>query len=313
MLDSLRSFCHMLRLPMPQAEAYCRQKRLQRFEKYGGRVRFLRLHALGHRVLVPLMRLEVYAKGKRLVVLRDSRRPSRGPVIYCPTHIGGADIEMSFLAIRSPCWLVLGDPREIYRNVSGLMLQLNGLIPFDTQYKQDRRIAKAQMAELLKKGGSLLIFPEGCWNISPNGLLNHLYVGAVELAIACGAEIVPIAIEREDNTYYVALGENISYSEAAFSERFALNDALRDRMAALKLEIIERFEPLKRAEIPADYFERIVLEPFFHVVKTYTMQDIRDAIFHPKGLTDPADAFAHLAQIEPRRENAFLFNKRLRG
>lgn len=38
MLNSLRSFVHMLRLPKPDYEVYCREKRLERYEKNGGQV-----------------------------------------------------------------------------------------------------------------------------------------------------------------------------------------------------------------------------------------------------------------------------------
>ena len=33
MLNSLRFFVHMLRLPKPDYEVYCREKRLERYEK----------------------------------------------------------------------------------------------------------------------------------------------------------------------------------------------------------------------------------------------------------------------------------------
>ena len=44
-----------------------------------------------------------------------------------------------------------------------------------------------------------------------------------------------------------------------------------------------------------------------------TIDEIRAAAFHPKGMTDPAEAFAFLDRLIPCRKNAFLFDKRLTG
>ena len=48
-------------------------------------------------------------------------------------------------------------------------------------------------------------------------------------------------------------------------------------------------------------------------VATYSLHDIYDATFHPKGLTAPAKVFSHPAAIEPNSRAAFLFSKRLKG
>ena len=296
----------MLSLPKPDYEVYCREKRLERFYTYGGRVRHLRLHALAHHILIPLMGAEMRLTGRRLQVLRDGRKKTSRPVIFCPTHIGGVDIEMSFLAVKNPCWLVLGNPHELYKDVNGMMLQMNGWIPLDILQKPDRTAAKAQMTALLKKGGNLLLFPEGIQNISANALVGHLYAGAVDLAITCGAEIVPIAICRDKDIYYFILGENISYECCAYEDRFKLTDELRDRMASLKWEIIEQLPMLKRSEISETTYDDFVKSVItMNTEYTLTVEDIQAEAFHPKGVTDPSDAFAHLDTLVPSRKNVF--------
>ena len=311
-IKSISSFIHMLHLPKPDYEVYCREKRLERYEKYGGYVHNLRLHSFANRFLVPMMKAELYLKGIRLSVFRDDRKRAKRPVIFCPTHIGGVDIEMSFIAIKTPCWLLLGDPRELYKNINGMMLQMNGWIPMDVLHKRDRIAAKAKMKALLQKGGNLLLFPEGTQNISPNALVGYLYAGAVDLAITCGAEIVPIAIGKDENRYIFSIGENISYDGCAFSDRFHLADELRDRMAALEWEIIEQLPAIKRSEIPKnaydDYIKNILT---LNTEYTFTAEDIKAEAFHPKHLTEPTEAFAFMNNLIPRCENAFLFNKRL--
>lgn len=309
-----KSFLHMLSLPKPDYEVYCREKRLERYKTYGGRARHLRLHALAHHILIPLMGAEMRLTGRRLHILQDDRKKTARPIIFCPTHIGGVDIEMSFLAIKSPCWLVLGNPHELYKDINGMMLQMNGWIPLDVLHKPDRTVAKAQMTALLKKGGNLLLFPEGTQNISANALLGHLYAGAVDLAITCGAEIVPIAICRDKNDYYFILGENISYEGCAYEDRFKLTDELRDRMATLKWEIIEQLPMLKRSEISETAYDEFVKSVItMNTEYTLTVEDIQAEAYHPKGVTDPSEAFAHLDMMFPSWKNAFLFDKRLTG
>ena len=250
--------------------------------------------------------------GQKLVILRDSRKRYDGPVIYCPTHIGGIDIECAFEIIRHPCWIVLGDPRELYRSVSGMMLQMNGWIPLDTLVKSDRTAAKAQMDALLAKGGNLLLFPEGAQNVSYNLLLNHLYSGAVELAITHHAQIIPIAIEWDDQTYYSIVGENIDYSGCSPDDRFRLTEELRDRLATLKWEITQQLPPRKRNEITQDtyqeYIDRVIS---MNVEYSLTVEDIIETQFHPKGITSPEDAFSFLDHLTPTVENAFLFGNKL--
>ena len=309
-LKSITSFIHMISLPAPDYETYCREKRLERHRKFGGRIRHLHLHSLAHAILVPLMKAELYLKGKRLTVLRDERKKTNHPIIYCPTHIGGVDIEMSFLAIKKPCWLVLGNPHELYKDINGMMLQLNGLIPFDILQKPDRTAAKAQMQALLKKKGNLLMFPEGIQNISPNALVGYLYAGAVDLAITCGAEIVPIAIGRDAEKYYFILGENISYDGCTFEDRFRLTEQLRDRMATLKWEIIEQLPPLRRDALSKTAYDDFIKSVItMNTEYTLTVDDIKAEAFHPKGITEPVEAYAFMNDLIPSRENAFLFRK----
>lgn len=311
MAEGLRSFLHMLSLPQKECEVYCREKRLARYKKYGGRIRHLRMHSAAHHVLLPLLKADLSFGGNRIRILRDKRKKTSRPIIFCPTHIGGVDIEMSFLAVQTPCWIVLGNPREVYKSLDGMMMELNGWIPLDVHEKPDRIAAKAQMNALLEAGGNLLLFPEGTQNISPNALVGYLYAGAVELAITCNAEIVPIAIARDGNDYYFIIGENIRYERCAYEDRFRLTQELRDQMATLKWEIIEQLPPLRRSVItPSSYNEFVRQAITMGTEYSLTPEDVKSERYHPKGITEPEDAFAHLKDIIPCPENAFLFAKR---
>ncbi len=143
-----------------------------------------------------------------------------------------------------------------------------------------------------------MIFPEGAYNITKELLLNHLYAGAVELAIKCHAEIVPVAVVRNQNTYYISIGENINYSSYTMEDSHALTDQLRDCIATMEWEILESLPVIKRDEIADDYYEKLVEESFeLGDSYTYTVQDIEETVFKPKNQTSPRDAFAYLERL----------------
>ena len=82
----------------------------------------------------------------------------------------------------------------------------------ETNNKTDRFIAKNRAVELLKNGGDLLIYPEGAWNITENLPVMKLYTGTIKMAMETNAEIIPIAIEQYDDTFYVYDGVEICLS-----------------------------------------------------------------------------------------------------
>ncbi len=304
------SLIFSLTLSQPERERYCREKRLERFAMNGAQANALGVHALAHRVLMLLMRADLYLSGKRYQIIRDDRGKTQNPIIYCPTHIGGADIEMAFAAIGAPCWILLGNPRELYKSIDGMMLELNGWIPMDVQCKEDRAAAKAKMELLLDKGANLLIFPEGTQNISPNALVGHLYAGAVNLAITHNAEIVPIAICRDKDFYYFSIGENIKYSGETKDSVFQKTDELRDRMATLKWELIERLKMQKRRELSKTALKDFVNDVIrLKAEYSLSVDDIRAEQFRPKGVVDADEVFAFMESLEPSLKNAFLFKR----
>ena len=85
-------------------------------------------------------------------------------------------------------------------------------------------------------------------------------------------------------------------------------------MATLKWEIMEQLPGLKRSELPDTAYDDYIRHAItMNTEYTLTVEDIQAEAFHPKGITDPAEAFAHLDRIVPSGENAFLFDRRLRG
>ena len=255
-----------------------------------------------------LIVLRLFAK-REVKVISDERISTNKPVIYACTHIGGHDVEAAFEAIRKPCYLFMGDAREIYRTMDGMMLYLNGVIFFDTEDKQDRRVAKKRALSLLRYGGSLLIYPEGAWNISENEIVMPLYAGTAEMAIRTGAEIVPMAIERYGERYMVAIGRNMSVDGLDVEDKYQLTNLLQDALADLKWMIWENEGIYERDDFPENYSELFFCDVMHCEAATYTLDDVLATRFQTKEMIELEEVRRHLDRVVPRKENVFLWRR----
>lgn len=305
------SFIKGLTLSQDELDQYYIKKRKQHYEKYGAVPKFIKLHNFFHWLLLPCIMLLRKINGIKLTIICDERTKTKEPVVYACTHIGGVDIESAFEAIKDPCWLFLGDPREVYKNIDGFMLGLNGVICLDSKDKDDRRIAKETAIGLLQHGGSLMIFPEGAWNISVNQPVMGLFSGTADIAIQSEAQIIPVALECYGKHMYVAMGKNIDIADT-WQDKNELTSYLRDALATLKWRIFEAVGEHSRKDIPEDY-RQTYIDSIINDNKdtSYTEQDVIDTMFRDRNITTTEEAFAHLDTIHPTMQNAFLFSKRI--
>lgn len=259
--------------------------------------------------MLPCIKLLRKLKGISLAVVCDDRVKTKRSVIFACTHIGGVDVETAFEVIRQPCWLFLGDPKEVYKNLDGLMLGLNGVIFLETRDKEDRHIAKETAVQLLLHGGNLLIFPEGAWNISENLPVTGLFSGTAEMAIRSGAEIVPVAVEGYGKHMYAAIGRNIAPTNSDMNKK-ELTGLIRDSLATLKWQIWEHVGVHERRSIPENYSEAF-LEQIMHANKemSYLVQDVMETMFVDKTTVTREEAFAFVDNLIPSKANAFLLRR----
>lgn len=280
---------------------------------HGPKVRLLIMHHVMHALLLPCLKIDRKISKSKIEIVNDQREATNKPFIYACTHIGGRDVESAFEAIKSHAWILLGDPNDFYLNATGGLLYLNGVISVETRNKQDRYIAKERCIELLKHKQSLLMFPEGAWNISTNKLVYYLYYGAVEMAILSGAEIVPVAINHDAETYYVNIGKNLDYTGHQVTESRELTQELRDHMATLQWQNIEKGIPCKRSAF-SDDCEKEYLKTFEDCAAgydyAYSIQDIIDTRFNPRDITELDEAFEFMNSVEPSINNAVLYRNR---
>lgn len=118
--------------------------------------------------------------------------PSR-PAIVCANHLGWAD---SFLLLLffpvEPRIYVLGD--EQVKDISSLRTRaINALQIMVDLDRSKPREALRTMQDVMRRGGSLLIFPEGRVG-QEEGKLHELQHGAAHLSVFSGAPLVPVGL-----------------------------------------------------------------------------------------------------------------------
>lgn len=297
------------KMPIEDLVFYYAEQRKLKFAK-GEKLKGISLRKRLHFLVKLILKIDQVNSNEKIVVIRNlHKKKDNVPTIYACTHIGGNDIQRAFQVINDPAYLMLGDPGILYRMPIYWGLKLNGVIPLETADREDRKIAYARAIELLKNGGNLLIYPEGAWNVSPNLVVMKTFTGTVRMAQETGAEIVPIAMEQYGDTFYINIGENYFIPQESDKSADEWNAELRSELATLKWEIMEHQPSLKRSEIPNDYIDAFQAEIVNRCNFGYgfTLEDALKEAFHDKQIHAKEEAFSHLGDLVPCRENAFLF------
>ncbi len=288
---------------------------LRKYEyKNGKELKCIQLRKKIYFLIRLILNIDQLLSKEKIIVLKDLHNTKGNKArIYACTHIGGNDIQRTFQVIKEPAYLMLGDPGILYKKVIYKGLQMNGVIPLETVDREDRKIAYDRAIELLQKGGILLIYPEGAWNVSPNLLVMKIFTGTVRMAQETGAEIIPIAVEQYGKNFYFNIGENYSISKNSDKDAKELTSELRDKLVTLKWDILESQQKLDRAIISDNYLDEFQSEIVDRCNYGYgfSLQDALNESFHDKYVVNEAEAFAFLENLEINKDTAFLMKDKL--
>lgn len=286
------------------------------FRKYnynnGQELKWIEFKKKIHWLITIILIIDKILSKEKIVLINDLHdKKSTKPKIFACTHIGGNDIQRTFQIINEPAYLMLGDPGILYRKLIYQGLRLNGVIPLETTDREDRKIAYNRSVELLNKGGNLLIYPEGAWNVSPNVLVMKLFTGTIRIAGETDAEIIPIATEQYGDTFYFNIGKNYTVPNNYLDISQDLTDELREKLATLKWEIMLTQQELKHDEIPTikDFQNGIVERCNYGY--GFSLQDALDESFHDKNIVTEEEVFACLEKLNINLNNSFLMKDKL--
>lgn len=222
-------------------------------------IKGVEMHRRMHSLLMFLLRVKSKLSGltyefvnKNMVDVEKGKT-----VIYAISHIGKFDYEMLVEACDFFAYPFAGDWELMYATVNDYFLRANGVLWVDTSDKEDRQNSFKYMMKALKQGISMVIYPEGIWNLTENLPMMKIFPGAVRAAKECGVSIIPIAIEQREKHFLLNVGEEIDFTD---TEENVAVQTLRDTLATLKWEIWEYLPREKRANIPDGYYEKFVQE-----------------------------------------------------
>ena len=264
-----------------------------------------------HWLILQVYKIKNYFGGFSYKIISDKRKKTNRPIIFAITHVGKFDIEVVSEAIKEHYYLLSGDFEHIQGIIDAPFLGLNGVFYFNEKDKNDRKAVSQKMIEHLKNNGNLMYFIEGTWNLSPNLPVLPCYWGIVDIAKKGNAIIIPVAAEQYDKKFIINIGENFDmnlFDNTIHGKSLAINN-LRDILATLKWQIWESMPITNRNNISEDEWDKYVSKrysewPYFND------EYIADLVYKPKGAVTNTEAFEHVKKLVPKKENAFLYNKR---
>ncbi|MBD5510548.1 MAG: 1-acyl-sn-glycerol-3-phosphate acyltransferase [Lachnospiraceae bacterium] len=126
------------------------------------------------------------------IIVEGKENIPEGSVIFASTHQGILDGFVWIPFMPRHCVILHG---ASVRTVLKLAQMNTGLILVDKDSKKSRQNAKLDMINILIKGHSIMYFPEGTWNLSPNKLHLPISFGFLDIARKAETAIVPVVME----------------------------------------------------------------------------------------------------------------------
>ena len=268
----------------------------------------VRLRRFIHPLLIKLLSL------RRSFSLHIEGEIPKGPCIFTANHQGIDDIPTSGEVIHRHAFVLVSD--EDKTTASGLVFKLNGVIWVHRKSKTDRNRARCDIVKYLQSGESVLMFPEATWNLAPDLLMLPMNWGAVKLSKEADVPICPIYLlfVYEERACYAKIGEPYFPLE----DDVHANRELRNRMASMCWDLMEKRPLIKRFDLPEDISNRYLMQRIGWYPRAKKDPKCFVAyesqfIFHPKEIAEHAQVFSHFHYLPVNTKTAFLFNKRLQG
>ena len=263
------------------------------------------------KVISPVLRFVVpyITPNSKLTVVRRAKLPKQ-PVIFAATHGFREDVEHTIVMAGRQAYMLNGSISQVFKTVGGIAAWIAGMILIDRTDNNSRSSSVSKLLYVLELGTSIIIYPEGTWNKSPNELVSGLFSGIYEVAKKSGALVVPIATYRNNKNAYGILDEAFDICQYDREEGLQI---LRDKMATIQYELMENYGICSRDEFPygeaADRYWKDFIDGLMAEVEFYDYEVELHTKYRHKGVISPNDAFAFMEDIVPNKNNLFLFKK----
>jgi 1-acyl-sn-glycerol-3-phosphate acyltransferase len=148
-----------------------------------------RVGGLWARTIIRISGIKVDVEGRDNI-------PMGEPVVFACNHASQFDIPILYEALPVQFRFVV--KKELFKiPIFGFAMRHAGYVPIDRSGGKAALRSLYEAAERVKKGASIIIFPEG--TRSPDGRLKPFKMGGILIAINAGCPIVPVAISGSHN------------------------------------------------------------------------------------------------------------------
>lgn len=230
------------------------------------------------------------------------------PIIYVVNHYSSQDTPIICNSIENRAYILAG--KQPLRFEDNIFFKKYGSIFVDRKDKEDMQLSKVAMEDYLRKKRSLIVFPEGTWNLDDALLMLQMKWGIIDIAKNTNAQIIPVILnyDRKLMDCHIQYGKpRLIAKDSKNAEEIAL---LRDDMATMIWSYIEKGETLTRRNSDVEKLRK----EFQAVIDEYPKLDAqyeREVIFH--AYPTPEKVFEPIKKLELKKENCFLFHKNNKG
>lgn len=255
-------------------------------------------------------------KGYDLVITGQENIPDT-PVIYASTH---QDFNDHFNVVLSiPDHAIILNTNNVTKSFKFIM-GVNGIVYVDRNNADDRFNSKMKLMKYVAKGKSIVVFPEGTYNCSPNKLHLPLHSGVIDIARKMQIPIVPLIQEYTYDDEILDGKTRVKKCRVHFGQPIYVN--VEDNIKEKKEELSEIFSTIKYLLIEEKGLfkrENITVEEYINFVKarinTWKMVnvDINDERRTIYGYNDDFYLFHHINDVAFNENNELLETEHVRN
>ncbi len=176
------------------------------------------------------------------------------PIIFAVNHQAFQDTPIALKATKRRSYIYAGKQKLYWPD--WLFFVLNEVIWVDRKDKRSKTESKGVLIEYLKKGQSILWFPEGTWNLTDNLLIMELKWGIIDVASRGNAQIIPVALyyNRAEKICRVNFGKPLCGK--ILQDKMTAIHMLRDIMGTLYYDMMSKQQILHRRTVISEKLKK---------------------------------------------------------
>lgn len=236
------------------------------------------------------------------------------PVIFVPNHGFRDDVLGTMIAAERPTYALCASLPLFYNTFDGILLYNSGIILTNRKIKSNKKASMDKAKMFLQNGGSLIFYPEGVWNKTPNKLHIPLWNGVFKLAKETGVKIVPVVhyikdpsytLDKKENPFHTLIDDPIDPNDYTEEE---LKRIIEDKFSTWSYLMMEKYGKTTRDELLEGYEDskslwEEMLRKSVESTGKYDKTIERTSDYRPRDVVTPDTVFEPIANLEVNEKN----------